>query len=214
MMDKIIQDIVDEKLANLHTCLICKITKVDLEQMVADVKPLNQKKFKGENPQELPLIQSVPIALMHTKDFYIRPPYDVGDIVVVVFSERRIDEIMNFGKDEAKGNRKHSMDDGIIISGLSLFKNSLSEEHKGDLLIQNKNNKSKIVMKPNGEVIVEGDKIKLGDDATQGVPLGTTLKEWLDNHTHPISWTDAGGSGNSSNPSNPSPSPSDKVVVE
>lgn len=214
MMDKIVQAMIDEKLNNLHTALICKIVKIDIEKMMADVKPLNKKKFKGQEPIDLPLIQNVPVALPNTKDFYIRLPYKVDDIVVVVFSERRVDEIMNFGKDVASGKRKHSLDDGIIIAGINLFSNSLSSEHKNDLLIQNKNNNSKIVMKPSGEVIVEADLIKLGQNAEQGIPLGSDLKQWLDNHTHPYSWSDSAGSGTSSPPTEESPEPSEKAVVE
>ena len=205
---------IDEKLNNLHTALICKIVKIDIEKMMADVKPLNKKKFKDQEPIDLPLIQNVPVALPNTEDFYIRLPYKVGDIVVVIFSERRVDEIMNFGKDTATGKRKHSLDDGIIVAGINLFSNSLSSEHKDDLLIQNKNNNSKIVMKPSGEVIVDAELIKLGQNAEQGIPLGGDLKQWLDNHTHPYSWSDPGGSGTSSPPTEKSPEPSQKAVIE
>jgi len=47
--------------------------------------------------------------------------------------------------------------------------------------------------------------------ASEGVPLGNTLKDWMDNHTH--SGVVAGG-GSTGKPNSSSPSPSEKVFVE
>lgn len=61
-----------------------------------------------------------------------------------------------------------------------------------------------------GKVNIKAEEVLIGDGAIEGVPLGDTLKSWLDNHTHPYSWTDPSGSGNTGIPS-PSPEPSKKV---
>lgn len=65
-----------------------------------------------------------------------------------------------------------------------------------------------------GLVTVDSGDIKLGAGAVEGVPKGITLKAWLDGHVHPISWTDAGGSGSSGSPSSPSPDPSGVTKTE
>jgi phage baseplate assembly protein gpV len=65
----------------------------------------------------------------------------------------------------------------------------------------------------NGKATIKANEILLGDGATEGTPLGKTLKEWLDNHTHEYSWTDTGGSGTTGKPS-PSPQPSTVVKVK
>ena len=69
-----------------------------------------------------------------------------------------------------------------------------------------------IVIEPEGDVIVtpaDGKNYKLGGDgATEGVPLGTSLKAWLDSHSHST------GVGPSGTPlQGPSPSPSTIVSV-
>ncbi len=65
-----------------------------------------------------------------------------------------------------------------------------------------------------GVVIIDGSQILLGAGAGEGVPLGVTLKQWLDTHTHPYSWTSGAGSSETSPPSTPSPDPSTKVFTE
>lgn len=64
------------------------------------------------------------------------------------------------------------------------------------------------------KVIVEAKKIFLGANATEAISHGTSLKDYLDNHKHPISWTDPSGSGVSGSPTSASPSPSTKVYTE
>lgn len=52
-----------------------------------------------------------------------------------------------------------------------------------------------------GTVNVKAEEVIIGDGAVEGVPLGDTLKAWLDNHTHP----------NTGSPTSESPAPSKKV---
>ncbi|WP_163538310.1 phage baseplate assembly protein V [Gracilibacillus sp. YIM 98692] len=66
----------------------------------------------------------------------------------------------------------------------------------------------------NGRVTINADEVLLGTNASEGVPLGNQLKQWLDNHTHDYSWTDAAGNDQTSKPNSPSPSVSEKVKVE
>lgn len=69
---------------------------------------------------------------------------------------------------------------------------------------------------PGGPAVLESPQLLLGgEDAEEGVPLGATLKEWLDNHTHPVdySWTSGAGSSTATSgpPDDPSPDPSEVV---
>jgi phage baseplate assembly protein gpV len=70
----------------------------------------------------------------------------------------------------------------------------------------------KLELDGNTKVIIEGGKIYLGAGAQEGVPFGTKLKNWLDNHTHPCGC--GSHSGTASAPNTSSPSPSEKVFVK
>jgi hypothetical protein len=184
-------------LKNMNTCAICRIEQVDLSKMKANVVPL----FEGE----LTPILNVPIAAHQTKDFLIRVPYAKGDLVLVVFSQRDIDPILYGGGEPS--TRMLGIDDALIVGGINLFTEPLPSVHSEDLVITRKDFSSKIVLKANNDVVIHTDaKVLLGDEnAVEGVPLGDTLKEWLDNHTHPTP------AGESSPPSSVSPIPSKKV---
>ena len=108
---ELIKEYLDEKTSMLHTALLGRITSVSEKE--ADVQPL-QGGF--------PLLKSLPL-LTHRYEYtdtldtdtgsgptetrYVEGPvYEVGDIVLVIFLERSRD---------GKGNRKHSLEDGIIV---------------------------------------------------------------------------------------------------
>lgn len=80
-----------------------------------------------------------------------------------------------------------------------------------------------IRLKPNGDVVLDADRVFLADaGATEGVSRGTSLKSWLDAHTHGYE-DDAAGPQLTSPPvsayvtppgvPDPSPGPSSKVFV-
>lgn len=197
----------------INNCMMGKIESFDGEKMKADVVPLLNVKNKSGEIEEMSMLIEVPVSFLKAGPFVIRPPYKPGDIVLVVFADGDIENILLSG-DKANPNstRKHSLDDAIVVGSIMPFTTELPGEHLDDLIIAKDDFSTKLVLKENGEIIVQGGKVYLGDEtAFEGVPLGDTLKDWLDSHTHPHSWTDPGGSGSTSPPSAPSPEPS-KVV--
>ena len=65
---------------------------------------------------------------------------------------------------------------------------------------------------PGGPAVLESPDLRLGgEDADEGVPLGKQLKEWLDGHEHPYTWTSGAGSGTTGPPTSASPDPSEVV---
>lgn len=192
-------------LNSVNTCGFARVVKVDMKYMRMDVQPL----FEMDAPQ----ILNVPIATHQTKKFFIRPPYKVGDIVLLIFSQRDIDPIVWEGGEAS--TRKLSIDDALVIGGVTPFTQPLPdefEEHKEDFVIATRDYKTRLIITKDGDIIVdvdEGKKIYLADkpkngEPEQGVPLGDKLKEWLDNHTH----------GPDGKPKTPSPEPSRKVKVQ
>lgn len=210
MIEKIVENMLDQELDDLHTAAPARIEKYDSIRMVAEVTLM----YKNREMQLSPIIEA-PVSLLKAGSFIIRPPYKVGDIVLVVFSERSLDYILQEAPQDTKSRARHRLDDAIIVSGLKIDSQAdLPEEHSEDLLIMNTESSSKAVLTKDGDIILEGNNIFLGDGASEGVPLGDSLKSYLDSHTHYYTWGDSGGAGYTDAPLQSAPNPSDKVKVK
>ncbi|HEX3045400.1 MAG TPA: Gp138 family membrane-puncturing spike protein [Bacillota bacterium] len=210
-----IKALIDQYLTELHVALPARIESYDPKTLRATVTVLAKKTLEGK-PVTIPPIVEVPVMILKSGPFIIRPPYVPGDIVQVLFNERALDNIFITGEPQEVGlNRMHSLDDAVVIGGMRVENaNNLPEEYSDSLYLANVDANAKVVIKPNGDVIINGGQIFLGEGATEGVSLGTSLKGWLDGHTHPYSWTDPGGSSNTGAPNSASPDPSSIVKVK
>lgn len=199
--------------SGINNCMLGRIEKFDATKMKAEVTPLVKYKNKDGSMEERPLLIEVPVSFLKAGPFVIRPPYKPNDIVLIVFADEDIENALLSGDiSEPNSTRVHSLDDAIVVGAIMPFTKELPGEHADDLIIAKDDFSTKIVIKENGEIIIQGGKVYLGhESAFEGVPLGDTLKEWLDEHTHPYTWTDPAGSGNTSPPSSPSPKPSEVV---
>lgn len=202
-MDKLTGNMTD----GIKSCMVCKVDSFDAKKMKAELIPLLRVKNQKDEYEEVEMLIEVPVAHLKAGPFIIRPPYKEGDIVVVAFTDADIENVLLSGDlSNPNSSRKHSLDDAILITGLMPFTKELPDGHENDLIIAMEDFETKLVLKENGEIIVQGGKVYLGsEDAVEGVPLGDTLKEWLDNHIHP------GFHGPTSVPTSPSPEPSEVV---
>lgn len=107
---------------SINCSLIARIIKFDPVKMVADIQP-----------EGLPMIVNVPVALQKAGPFFIRVPYEPGDMVVVVFSDVALDK---------SSKSRHRLDDAIVVGGITT--GALPEE-KG-LVIAKKDMSIKIVI--------------------------------------------------------------------
>lgn len=215
----LIQAMIDEALDDVHTCLPARVEKFDSKTLRGEVVPLVKRRFKKEGaPEPLPPILDVPFFMPKAGPFVMRWPVKKGDVVLVVFSERALDYILTDGQpQDPQLRRRHALDDAIALPGLlHRGEGELPSEHGGDVLLLHRDNGAKIVLTASGDAIIHTPgKVYLADEnASEGAAKGTSLKAWLDSHTHPYSWTDGPGAGNTEPPSSPSPTPSQKVMLE
>lgn len=139
-----------------RVCMLCKIDSFDATTMQADVTPLYKQKFKDGTEEPFPMILSIPVAHLKAGPFIIRPPYKRGDIVVVAFSDYATDETLLTGTPQAPmSNRKHSLDDAIVIGGILPYTTQYPAEHANDLLISKDNLSAKIVITEGNEIIIK-----------------------------------------------------------
>ena len=110
---------IEEKLMNLHTAMPCKV--LSYENNEATIQPLFMKTTK-EGKKPYPIIEGVPVLKQRfnvdgvTKTY--QSVYQAGDIVLVVFSERALDHVLNGEIADPQFNRRHSIQDAVILGGI------------------------------------------------------------------------------------------------
>ncbi len=115
-------DLIEERLADLHTAMPCRVEKYDEATGKADVTPLFKRKFKGQEAQEMPLLTGLPTLKRKRKVSDNPVSYEVypldlehGDIVLVIFAERALDNALTGSPVDPAHSRKHALKDGIVI---------------------------------------------------------------------------------------------------
>lgn len=92
-MGAAVKVLIEGRLVDLHTCLPGIVEKYDATTKKADIKPAIKRKYiDGDELIDLPVIPNVPMCFYQTKTSLISMPVKVGDDVLIMFSERSIDE--------------------------------------------------------------------------------------------------------------------------
>lgn len=158
----------------INNCMLAKIDFFDPTTMRAEAKPLLKKQYKDGTIEGQELLIEVPVSFLKAGPFFIRPPYKEGDIVLVVFADGDIENVLLSGEEsDPNSTRKHSLDDAIIVGGIMPYTMELPEEHAEDLVIANEDMSQKIVLhedgnitiKTDGEMNMEGDVVNIKGDS-------------------------------------------------
>lgn len=217
-LQKVIDDAIESKLLEVHTCLPARVTRVDVTKAQCDVKPLIKRKYANETIVELPVITNVPIAFYRAGQAFVSLPVKVGDIVELRFAERSLDLwLTKGGTVDPLDSRRHHLSDAIAYPGIYPFTDPPTGASATDIVI--KNETSKITIKPDQiELYGNGDAVAL---ASLVLSRLETIKSTFDSHTHTQgSYINSGGpvTGSSGAPTSTMPTPdsvaSTKVKTE
>ncbi|MGL5717423.1 MAG: hypothetical protein ACRCX2_30700 [Paraclostridium sp.] len=199
----------------IETMLIGVITSVDHVNLKYGVQPVLNRYDDGDKEfVESAILFECPMMSNKCGSFFIRLPYEVGDMVYVGCSKYSVDEAIS--DNLTKPNRMYGVQqfrqiDGVILGGiLSDSEQRLSSDNTSDLLIQNRKTNDKFVILASGgielvtktKVIVDSPETEVSGNLTvNGNIIGksniniegsgtigtvTTKKgTTLDGHTHP-----------------------------
>ncbi len=141
-LNKLIEEFFHDQRERTHTTILARIEEYDHVTMTAKIQPLVKEKYdttgKGDyEHKELEPINNAAVACLRAGDRHIiRPPYKEGDIVLAVCSERSIDNVIETGEiSEQVGHRRHSLQDALVIGGITIEPEPMPDEHAADLLI-------------------------------------------------------------------------------
>ena len=141
-LNKLLEEMLHDQRERTHTTILCRIESYDPIEMKADLQPLVKEYYdksgKGEYEHvELEPIKGASVSCIRAGEKHIiRPPYKEGDVVLAVCAERSIDEVIETGEiSEQTGRRRHSLQDALVIGGVTTNPDPMPEEHADDLLI-------------------------------------------------------------------------------
>lgn len=156
----------------IETMFVGVITSVDHVGLRYGVQPvLNRYDEVDKKSIVSAVLVDCPMLSNKCSSFFIRLPYDIGDMVYVGVSKDSIDESIISG--EARDNKvlgvsKFRQIDGVILGGvLSEQEQQLPEGNANDFLIQNRKNDDKFVIKADGGIeIVTKTKVTVDSPET------------------------------------------------
>lgn len=120
---------------DLHVALPGRVERYDAGTQKADVKPLLRVPA-GEEFYSMPVINDVPVMFPRAGGAIFSMPVQVGDGVLLVFSERSLDEwLQSGGEVSPEDPRMHDISDAVAIPGLYAF-NEASEADPDDVLLR------------------------------------------------------------------------------
>ena len=179
--DEVLQEMLDGRLARLHTGMAGKVIAVDMALQKVTVQPpilFRRVRAAGENEaHNPPPIPGVPIAFFSTLAGAITADVVVGDLGWLMFGERSHEEWFALGTEdnEPQDPRRHALADAVFLPGVRPFSSPLPPDTHAP-----------------GAIVINGADVRLGDaTATEFVALASfvlaelnSLKTAFDAHTH------------------------------
>lgn len=162
----------------------------DSSKNTVDVIPLTTNQG-----QQMPMLINVPVLYFNVGGYKIKHPINTGNVVLVIFNDYDIDNLLLNGTVENNTDRVHDLNDAVA---LPLSFNAFNNDFEGsdDLVLSHSKSNTEIKITPNGAVSVTASKILLNTDGDgEGVALGESIKSAFDSHTHPIVPNPPPGSG-------------------
>lgn len=128
------------EMGKIHTAIPGQVESYDEKKVRVEVKPMVGRRYVDEGPKEFPRIASVPVVFPRSGDAHITFPLNRGDGVLLIFTERSLEEWLSSGNSSIPNNtRKFSLTDAVAIPGLFAFGKGSKIDSKNELEIRYKN---------------------------------------------------------------------------
>ena len=159
---EVIDLFISSHMAGVHVSLPGTVQAYDELEQTVDVQPAVKNVYTDEDGVEvvesLPLLAGVPVAFPRGGGFFVSFPIKKGDSILLVCSERSIDQWYGKGEEADPGDlRRHSLSDAVAIPGVYPSTAPLQSAH-AENMVMGKDDGSQIHIKANGEVHIGAGK--------------------------------------------------------
>jgi len=122
---------IEHALEGLRKCTPARVTAYDSTRQTVDAQPLIKERHYDENGQAVveavPVVCAVPVVFPGGAGFTVTFPIEVGDTVLLVFSDVSLDKwsvSAGAGPVDPESYARHSLSDAVAIPGLRNFRNA------------------------------------------------------------------------------------------
>lgn len=165
-----VQYMIDSEISKINTMFVGIVSGVDYSRNRYDVQPIIKTKAINDEYIDKALIIKCPMSFTKTKSFYIRAPYEVGDIVYIGCNKESVDVALTGSVTLANTEEYRYLFremDGVILGGvMNDIEPELSSDNLSDFIIQNRDNNDVIILQKTG-----GAKIKTSSQITLDTPV-------------------------------------------
>lgn len=198
-MARVIRRAIDQALKQMHVGLPAKVVSFDAQRRTCVVQPLLRRvviEDGAEREESYPQIPGIPVWYPGGSGYHLRWPLRKDDVVWLSFADRAIEtwKAADEGKEvDPAESRMHDLKDCIAFAVMRPPSSLHPVIVDDSMVLGNEDGSTEIVLGPAG-ITIKADTIKIGDNATEAMVLGTTLlqkltllESALKLHTHPTS---------------------------
>ena len=158
---QIIQTAVKSALVDTHTSMPGCIVSYNRDLQTCSVQPCIKRRYSTGEVVNLPIIQNVPVQFPGGGEFKMHYDLEKDDDVLIMFSERSIDEwIKKGGTVESTQKRIHDLTDAFVIPGVLPEPKAYSPQGpKGSFEISNGSNS--FIISKDGKIKISNDDSEL-----------------------------------------------------
>ena len=167
-LSDVIRTLIDNALVDLNVCMPGKVVKYDPSKQYASVQPLPTQSFIDGSAKPFPVIPLVPVKWPRAngKAMFIHMPLSPGDDVVLVFSQRSLDNWkISGGVYDPDDYRMHHATDCYALVGGSAMPDSFQPSTTDSIEIVN--GESSVIVQPGGTFKVKNNENELIDVLNQ-----------------------------------------------
>lgn len=167
----------------VHTSFPGIIIDYDYTLQKATVQPALNKSYSDGVVSPMPILTNVPVIFPRSGGASLTFPVNTGDTVLVVCSERSLDNWLNSGGQVTPADpRKFDLSDGVAIPGLFPFSTSSPAPNNSDVVLQYEG--SKIIIDSLGNVKIEtSNTVAIGNATTELLSVVSQILGYLSSAT-------------------------------
>ncbi len=159
-LTRAVDNAIQNELVGMNTAMPGQVVNVYASKCAVDVQPCLQRQYSDGTITPLPIIPYVPLVFPRTSNAWLTFPVAVGDYVMLVFSQRSLEQWLNKGGVvDPQDPRKFAISDAVAIPGVYPFSRPPTVDSANVIL---QNGTTKITLTPAGKFRFEntgGDEI-------------------------------------------------------